>query len=99
MTVNLEPDDELQPVNRSDLIGYFHPREIVADASLSVARRRALLAYWMSDANAIPGTPWMRRSGYVSATLADLREALLSLDALEAMFGAPTGGDGQINIA
>lgn len=99
MTVNLEPDDELQPVNRSDLIGYFHPREIAADASLSVARRRGLLAYWMSDANAIPGTPWMRRSGYVSATLADIREALLSLDAVEAMYGAPIGGSGQISIA
>lgn len=85
MTMNSNFVEAEERVGRSDLIGYFHPREIVADVSLSIGRRRALLAYWMSDVNAIPGAPWMRRSGYVTTSLADLRKALTDLDEVEAM--------------
>ena len=53
--------DELD-VNRSDLMGYFHPREIVADQTLSLARKRALLAHWGSDVNAVRGAPAFRCS-------------------------------------
>lgn len=97
MTMNAEFVEAEERVGRSDLIGYFHPREIVADISLPVSRRRALLAYWMSDANAIPGTPWMRRSGYVTATLADLRKALTDLDEVEAMLMSKTMPTGQFD--
>jgi hypothetical protein len=91
MTIDLNFDDVDETVTRSDQIGYFHPREIVADGSLSVSRRRALLAYWMSDANAIVGARWTRHSGYFATNLADLREALQELDEVEAMFGAMSG--------
>lgn len=84
MTMNSQFVKAEERIGRSDLIGYFHPREIVADISLPIGKRRALLAYWMSDANAIPGAPWMRRSGYVTTTLADLRKALTDLDEVEA---------------
>lgn len=73
-------DDELD-VQPGDLAGYFHPREIVADASLTVWRRRALLAHWLSDANAVLGMPGLRRSDAgVTTTVDDLTSALAELD-------------------
>lgn len=72
--------DELN-VTRSDLVGYFHPREIVADPTLSGARKRALLAFWSSDFNAVRGAPALRRSGHgVTTTIDDLKLALSQLD-------------------
>lgn len=97
MTMNAEFVEAEERIGRSDLIGYFHPREIVADISLPTSRRRALLAYWMSDANAIPGAPWMRRSGYVTTTLADLRKALADLDEVEAMLMSKTMPNSQFD--
>lgn len=74
-------DDELRVVP-SDLVGYFHPREIVADARLSLARKRALLAFWSSDFNAVRGAPALRRSGRgVTTTIDALKSALSDLDA------------------
>jgi len=99
MTLDLNLDDADETVTRSDLIGYFHPREIVADSSLSVSRRRALLAYWMSDANAISGAPWARHSGYVATNLTDLRQALQHLDEIEAMYGAMSSLGSQHSAA
>jgi hypothetical protein len=72
--------DELN-VSRSDLVGYFHPREIVADTTLSVARKRALLSFWSSDFNAVRGAPSLRRSGHgVTTTIDALKAALRQLD-------------------
>lgn len=72
--------DDLQ-ITRQDFIGYFHPREIVADPELTVARKRALLARWMSDANAVSGAPEIRRSpASVTTTVDHLRDALAKLD-------------------
>jgi hypothetical protein len=57
--------------------GYYHPREIVADPLLTIARKRALLARWLSDANALPNAPAIRRSpAGVTATVDDIRLAL-----------------------
>ena len=78
-------------VTRADLIGYFHPREIVADASLTVRRRRELVSFWLSDFNAVRGAPGLRRSGSgVTATVDDLRAAMAELDAM-ADFIPPIG--------
>jgi hypothetical protein len=68
-------------ITRADFIGYFHPREIVADPELTVARKRALLARWMSDANSVSGAPDIRRSpAGVTTTVGHLRDALAKLD-------------------
>ena len=73
-------DDELS-VSRSDLVGYFHPREILADETLSTARKRALLSFWSSDFNAVRGAPALRRSGHgVTTTIDELKSALSQLD-------------------
>jgi hypothetical protein len=72
--------DELE-IHRSDFVGYFHPREIVADPELTIARKRAMLSRWMSDENALPGIPAIRRSpGGVTCVVDDLRNALEKLD-------------------
>jgi hypothetical protein len=72
--------DDLR-ITRVDFVGYYHPREIVADPELTIARKRALLARWMSDANAVSGAPDIRRSpAGVTTTIAHLRESLAKLD-------------------
>lgn len=73
-------DDDLD-VRRADLVGYYHPREIVSDASLTLSRRRALLAYWLSDVNAVRGAPGLRRStAGVTVSVDQLQAALCQLD-------------------
>ena len=85
---SIDPRD-VDEVQRSDLIGYYHPREIVADQSLSVARRRALLAHWLSDRNAVRGVPGLRSTSTgVTASVDDLRAALCALDRVEEMVPA-----------
>ena len=39
---------------------YEHPRDVVADANLSLAEKRAILASWASDASAIASCPALR---------------------------------------
>lgn len=84
MRTNLDlitnPSDDLE-VSRADFVGYFHPREIVADPELTIARKRALLAHWLSDANTLPGAPHIRRSpAGVTVSVEHLRTSLDKLD-------------------
>jgi hypothetical protein len=84
----IDPVDALE-VERSDLMGYYHPREIVADTSLSVARRRALIAHWLSDRNAVRGVPGLRSTSTgVTASVDELKAALSALDDAEATIPA-----------
>jgi len=72
---------DMDEISRADFVGYYHPREIVADPALTVARKRALLSRWMSDANALPNAPAIRRSpAGVTTTVDELRTALNKLD-------------------
>ena len=72
--------DELE-ITRADFMGYYHPRAIAADPLLTVARKRALLARWLSDANAVGGAPSIRRSpAGVTTTVEHLRQAMDQLD-------------------
>lgn len=100
MKTNIDPykDDDL-PVRRGDLITYYHPREIVADGSLSIARRRQLLAFWLSDANALPSAPSIRSSGRTTTTVDELRDALIALDELEAMIASRSNRTSQQTVA
>lgn len=100
MRTNIDPieDDDL-PVGRGDLIAYFHPREIVADNSVSIDRRRQMLAFWLSDANALPSAPSIRSSGRTTTTVDELREALIALDELEAMIASQSVASSQQTAA
>jgi hypothetical protein len=74
---------DIAEITRADFVGYYHPREIVADPLLTIARKRALLARWLSDANALPlpNAPAFRRSpAGVTATVDEIRLALDKLD-------------------
>lgn len=72
---------DVSEIHRSDFMGYFHPREIVADPELTIARKRGMIARWLSDANALPSIPALRRSpAGVTASVDDLMYALEKLD-------------------
>ena len=77
-----DTDDEFE-VTRSDLMGYFHPREILGDVTLSAQRKRVLLAHWASDYNAVRGAPALRRSpAGVTATIDEIKDALSQVENL-----------------
>ena len=73
-------NDDLE-ISRVDFVGYHHPREIVADPEITIAKKRALLARWRSDANTPIGSPAIRRSpAGPAATVDELEQALNKLD-------------------
>jgi len=61
---------------------YRHPREVLADHSLSIQEKRAILASWASDACSLPLRPWLRQVPGKEAPVAfdDVMDALRSLD-------------------
>ena len=61
---------------------YEHPRDVAADARLSLAEKRAILASWASDASAIASCPALRAPGGLKApvTIDEILEALSALD-------------------
>jgi hypothetical protein len=61
---------------------FDHPRDVLADATLSRAEKRAILASWASDAAAISSCPALRCVPGTKEVVAidDILEALSSLD-------------------
>ena len=61
---------------------YAHPRDVVADATLSLSEKRAILASWASDASAIASCPALRAPGVSKApvTIDEILDALCALD-------------------
>ena len=61
---------------------FDHPRDVLADTTLSRAEKRAILASWASDAAAVTSCPALRAipgaKGVIS--IDDILEALSSLD-------------------
>ena len=39
---------------------YDHPRDVIADATLSIGEKRAILASWASDAASVASSPALR---------------------------------------
>ena len=48
---------------------FDHPRDVVADSSLSVSEKRAILASWASDASAIASCPSLRAPASLKAPI------------------------------
>jgi hypothetical protein len=73
----LDLDDLLHPAQ-----AFAHPRDVVADADLTVNEKRAVLAFWASDACAVEAAPALRHApGAADAVSVDeILEALRSLD-------------------
>src|ERR1700712_3919515 len=61
---------------------FDHPRDVLADATLSRAEKRAILASWASDAAAVNSCPGLRGGpcGKGSVPTEDILEAFSSLD-------------------
>lgn len=61
---------------------YAHPHDVVADSSLSLGEKRAILASWASDASAIASCPALRAPDGLKApvTIDEILEALCALD-------------------
>jgi hypothetical protein len=73
----LDLDELLHPAQ-----AFAHPRDVVADADLTVNEKRAVLASWASDACAVEAAPALRHApGAADAVSVDeILEALRSLD-------------------
>jgi len=61
---------------------FEHPRDVVADLTLSLSEKRAILASWASDASAIASWPSLRAPNGVRdpVPIDDILEALYALD-------------------
>jgi hypothetical protein len=61
---------------------FDHPRDVLADPSLSVSEKRAILASWASDASAIASCPSLRAPAGLKApvTIEEILESLCELD-------------------
>jgi hypothetical protein len=61
---------------------YVHPRDVVADAALTFAEKRAILASWASDASAIASCPALRSPEGLKEPvhIDEILEALCELD-------------------
>lgn len=61
---------------------YDHPRDVVGDAQLSIAEKRAILASWASDAAAVTSNPALREipGSRRIVTVDEVLEALAALD-------------------
>jgi hypothetical protein len=61
---------------------FDHPRDVLADATLSRAEKRAILASWASDAAAVTSCPSLRAIPGAKSVVSidDILEALSSLD-------------------
>jgi hypothetical protein len=82
-------DDRFDADNVYDLNALLHPRsvfdhpkDVLADTSLSRAEKRAILASWASDAAAVASCPSLRAMPGASTVVSidDILEALSSLD-------------------
>jgi hypothetical protein len=61
---------------------FDHPRDVVEDATLSLAEKRAILASWASDAAAVTSNPALRELAGTRriVTIDEILEALSMLD-------------------
>jgi len=62
----------------------FQPRDVLADPSLSVSEKRAILASWASDASAIASCPSLRSPAGLKAPVSidEILNALCELDGM-----------------
>jgi len=70
---------------------YDHPREVVADTTLSIGEKRAILASWASDAAAVASNPAFRELPG-SNRIVTIDEVLEALSALDPALKGPPGG-------
>jgi hypothetical protein len=70
---------------------YDHPRDVLADPTLSAGEKRAILASWASDAAAVASKPALREIPG-SGRFVRIDEVLEALSALDTTPKGPPGG-------
>ena len=70
---------------------YDHPLDVVADATISTAEKRAILASWASDAASVTSNPALRGLPG-SRRMVTIDEVLEALSALDHEPKGPPGG-------
>jgi hypothetical protein len=70
---------------------YDHPRDVLADTTISIHEKRAILASWASDAAAVASNPALRELPG-SHRLVSIDEVLEALSALDHGPQDPPGG-------
>jgi hypothetical protein len=82
--LNLHSDKNVYDLNAILHPGtvFDHPRDVLADATLSKAEKRAILASWASDAAAVTSCPSLRAIPGAKSVVSidEILEALASLD-------------------
>jgi hypothetical protein len=61
---------------------YDHPRDVLADRTLTIGEKRAILASWASDAAAVASNPALRKppGAKRAVTVDEVLDALSTLD-------------------
>ena len=69
---------------------YKYPRDVIADASLDVSEKRAILSAWVSNACAVESIPTLRIAPWSKAPVSfdEVMEALQKLDRMDERPGA-----------
>ena len=70
---------------------YDHPRDVVADPTISIGEKRAILASWASDAASVASNPALRELPG-SRAMVTIDEVLDALSALDRGPKGPPGG-------
>jgi hypothetical protein len=70
---------------------YDHPRDVIADTTISIAEKRAILASWASDAASVTSNPALRELPG-SHRMVSIDEVLEALSALDHRPKGPPGG-------
>jgi hypothetical protein len=70
---------------------FDHPRDVVADATLSLSEKRAILASWASDAAAVTSNPALRELAG-TRRIVTIEEVLEALSMLDPKPSGPPGG-------
>src|SRR5205814_1818916 len=70
---------------------FDHPRDVVADATLSLSEKRAILASWASDAAAVTSNPALRELAG-TRRIVTIDEVLEALSMLDHKPSGPPGG-------
>ena len=69
---------------------FAHPMDVVRDADLTLAEKRAILASWASDACAVEASPELRVNAFGAAVgWDDVMDALCALDREADKYGKP----------
>jgi hypothetical protein len=80
----LEPETCLTDSPRPSFPGrpYTRPVDVLKDASLDLAERRAILSAWASDACAVESSPTLRQPSFADrpVTFNEIMDALIELD-------------------